>query len=75
MNTIEKGIDLPDQVNWWITGEGWLHKDGHFNFNHYCNVIKIKNENLRNNPLLSGNPEVKEENKKILCRSIYPKPR
>ena len=54
-------IDLLDQVRWWTSGGGWLHKDGHFNFNHYCNVIKQKNERIRYNTLVSGNTEIETE--------------
>ena len=60
-NNREGNIDLLDQVRWWTSGGGWLHKDGHFNFNHYCNVIKQKNERIRYNTLVSGNTEIETE--------------
>lgn len=60
-NNQEGSIDLLDQVRWWTSGGGWLHKDGHFNFNHYCNVIKQKNERIRYNTLVSGNTEIETE--------------
>jgi hypothetical protein len=34
---------------------------GHFNFNHYCNVIQAKYEDLYNNTLLPTEPESKEK--------------
>ena len=60
-NNRAESIDLLDQVRWWTSGGGWLHKDGHFNFNHYCNVIKQKNERIRYNTLVSGNTEIETE--------------
>ena len=60
-NNREGSIDLLYQVRWWTSGGGWLHKDGHFNFNHYCNVIKQKNERIRYNTLVSGNTEIETE--------------
>jgi len=54
-------IDLIDQVRWWTSGGGAIHKNGHFDFNHYCNIIKIKNERIRYNPLVSGNPEIQTQ--------------
>jgi hypothetical protein len=54
-------IDLIDQVRWWVSGGGYIHKNGHFDFNHYCNIIKIKNEKIRYNTLLSGNPEIQTQ--------------
>ena len=60
-NNRAESIDLLDQVRWWTSGGGWLHKDGHFNFNHYCNVIKQKNERIRYNTLVSGNTEIESE--------------
>ena len=60
-NNRAESIDLLDQVRWWTSGGGWLHKDGHFIFNHYCNVIKQKNERIRYNTLVSGNTEIETE--------------
>jgi hypothetical protein len=57
----DENIDLIDQVRWWTSGGGWLHKDGHFNFNHYCNVIKQKNERIRYNTLDTGNTEIQTQ--------------
>ncbi len=54
-------IDLIDQVRWWTSGGGAIHKNGHFDFNHYCNIIKIKNERIRYNTLVSGNSEIKTQ--------------
>jgi hypothetical protein len=54
-------IDLIDQVRWWVSGGGAIHKNGHFDFNHYCNIIKIKNERIRYNTLVSGNTEIKTQ--------------
>lgn len=59
--TQEGSIDLIDQVRWWISGGGAIHKNGHFDFNHYCNIIKIKNERIRYNTLVSGNSEIKTQ--------------
>jgi len=59
--TQEGNIDLLDQVRWWVSGGGAIHKNGHFDFNHYCNIIKIKNERIRYNTLVSGNPEIKTQ--------------
>ena len=73
--TTEKTPDefnLPDQVRWWLNGEGWVHKNGHFNFNHYCNVVHAKYEKIRNNTLLSGNTELTQKTNKIRCRSVFP---
>jgi len=73
--TQEDNFDLPDQVRWWLSGEGWIHKDGHFNFNHYCNVVHAKYEDIRNNTLLSGNIDIRQKTNKIRCRSVFPTPR
>lgn len=59
--TQEGNIDLIDQVRWWTSGGGAIHKNGHFDFNHYCNIIKIKNERIRYNTLVSGNPEIQTQ--------------
>lgn len=73
--TQDVNFDLPIQVKWWLNGEGWLHKNGHFNFNHYCKVVNAKYEDIRNNTLLSGNANGTKETKKIHCRSVFPTPR
>lgn len=73
--TQEDNFELPDQVRWWLSGEGWIHKNGHFNFNHYCNVVHAKYEDIRNNTLLSGNTESETKAKNKLCRSVFPTPR
>jgi hypothetical protein len=57
----EGNIDLIDQIRWWTSGGGYIHKNGHFDFNHYCNIIKIKNERIRYNTLVSGNTEIKTQ--------------
>ena len=57
----EGNIDLLDQVRWWVSGGGAIHKNGHFDFNHYCNIIKIKNEQIRYNSLDAGNSEIKTQ--------------
>ena len=72
---IQDEYNLPDQVRWWLTGEGWVHKHGHFNFNHYCNVVNAKYEDIRNNPLLPRNSEGTQKTNKIRCRSVFPTPR
>jgi len=54
-------INLIDQIRWWTSGGGAIHKNGHFDFNHYCNIIKIKNERIRYNTLVSGNPEIQTQ--------------
>ena len=61
VRTHDGNIDLIDQVRWWTSGGGAIHKNGHFDFNHYCNIIKIKNERIRYNTLVSGNPEIKTQ--------------
>jgi hypothetical protein len=61
VRTQDGNIDLIDQVRWWTSGGGAIHKNGHFDFNHYCNIIKIKNERIRYNTLVSGNPEIKTQ--------------
>lgn len=73
--TQDVNFDLPIQVKWWLNGEGWLHKNGHFNFNHYCKVVNAKYEDIRNNTLLPRNSEGAKETKKIRCRSVFPTPR
>ena len=67
--------NLPVQIKWWLTGEGWLHKNGHFNFNHYCNVVNAKYEKIRNKTLLSATTERPQKGKNIRCRSVFPTPR
>jgi hypothetical protein len=57
----EGNIDLLDQVRWWVSGGGAIHKNGHFDFNHYCNIIKIKNERIRYNSLDAGNTEIQTQ--------------
>lgn len=59
--TQEGSIDLIDQVRWWTSGGGAIHKNGHFDFNHYCNIIKIKNERIRYNTLVSENTEIQTQ--------------
>ena len=67
--------NLPVQIKWWLNGEGWLHRNGHFNFNHYCNVVNAKYEKIRNKTLLSGTTERPQKNNNIRCRSVFPTPR
>lgn len=43
-NLDRKDVDLLG----WLNGEGWIHRNGHFNFNHYCNVVHAKYEKIRN---------------------------
>ena len=57
----EGNIDLLDQVRWCVSGGGAIHKNGHFDFNHYCNIIKIKNERIRYNSLDAGNSEIQTQ--------------
>ncbi len=59
--TQDGSIDLIDQIRWWTSGGGAIHKNGHFDFNHYCNIIKIKNERIRYNTLVSGNTEIQTQ--------------
>lgn len=73
--TQDVNFDLPIQVKWWLNGEGWLHKNGHFNFNHYCKVVNAKYEDIRNNTLLSRNANGTQETNKIRCRSVFPSSR
>jgi len=69
--TTEKTQDvqynLPVQIKWWLNGEGWIHRNGHFNFNHYCNVIQAKYEDLYNNTLLPTEPESTEKENDYDC--------
>ena len=67
--------NLPVQIKWWLNGEGWLHRNGHFNFNHYCNVVNAKYEKIRNKTLLSGTTERPQKSNNIRCRSVFPTPR
>lgn len=47
--------------------ESWWQKDGHFNMNHYLNVIREKNERLYNNIQGQGKDMDNKENN---CPSI-----
>lgn len=67
--------NLPVQIKWWLNGEGWLHRNGHFNFNHYCNVVHAKYEKIRNKTLLPTTTELPQKGKNIRCRSVFPTPR
>ena len=67
--------NLPVQIKWWLNGEGWLHRNGHFNFNLYCHVVNAKYEKIRNKTLLSGTTERPQKNNNIRCRSVFPTPR
>lgn len=42
--------------------ESWWQKDGHFNMNHYLNVIREKNERLYNNIQSQGKDMDNQEN-------------
>lgn len=52
---------LIEKIKWWVEDHDWTHKNGHFNFNHYCNVIHAKYENLYHNLLDATEPESTEK--------------
>ena len=58
---------LIEQIKWWVQDKDWTHRNGHFNFNHYCNVIQAKYENLYNNTLLPTEPESTEKENDFDC--------